>query len=173
MTTPHPKHTCRRITTAFLPSAGLLALVIAAVAGILGMHVITGGGHGGHSMAGAASSAAAGPASAAPASAAPAAAATPAHDLHQKHGRHAEHQGTDAAGDAAPEGDSCSGTCTGLHTAAASCTPSAKTGSLSAPLPGTSAFGVITSAAAAFPAALGCSYVPAGPSPGELSISRT
>lgn len=158
MTTPHRKHTCRRITTAFLPSAGLLALVIAIVAGILGMHVITAG-HSGHSMAGAAATA--------PAE------ATPAHDGHQEQQKHPEHQGTDAAVDAAPERDSCSGSCPGLHTAAASCTPSAKTGSLSAPLPGTAALGSIFSAATAGPADVWYSYVPASPSPGELSISRT
>ena len=156
MTTPHRKHTCRRITTAFLPSAGLLALVIAVVAGILGMHVIAAG-HGEHSMAAAASTAA----------------AAPAHDGHHEPERHLEHQATDAIGHAAPERDACSGGCTDLHATTASCTPSAKTGSLSAPLPGNAAFGDISSAAAPCPAVLWYSYVPASPSPGELSISRT
>lgn len=167
MTTQHRQHTCRRITTAFLPSAGLLALVIAIVAGILGMHVLTAG-HSEHSMAAAAPTAAGGTAAGVTA-----AGAAPAHDGHQEHERHAEHHKTDAAVDAAPERDSCSGGCTGMHTTAASCTPSAKTGSLSAPLPGTAALGSIFSVATPCPAALWYSYVPASPSPGELSISRT
>jgi hypothetical protein len=60
-----------------------------------------------------------------------------------------------------------------MPTMASSCTPSAKTGSLAAPLPGTTVFGTAPATRVTGALLSGYSYLPGGPSPGELSISRT
>ena len=150
-----------RTAAAFLRSAGLVAVVLAVIAGILGMHVLTGT-HATHSLA----SATAG-----------------AHTHHHPDasGHHASHQdspGMPDAGAAGQDGvratagqssDSCS--CGGMQ-AMTSCTPSAKTASLAAPAPGTSVLGIHTGTATARDA-VRWTYLPGSPSPCELSISRT
>ena len=150
---------CRgNFTTAFLHRAGLLAGILAVLAGILGMHVMTGT----HSMHSPATVMASTPTGAE-------AQAESAHD-HTSSAYHASFaQG--AAG--AHEQCSCSDSCSGEHTMTVACTPSAKTGSLSAPMPGTAVFSVDSGAGAARTAPGLWSYLPDTPSPGELSISRT
>lgn len=145
---------------AFLRRAGLLAAVLALLAGIFGMHVLTAT-HALHSTAASGSA-----------------------EAH--HGSSPEaHTGKpdpDAASapDPAGAGDgmqavqcAVSGNCTSMQSMAGACTPSAKTASLSAPLPGTA---IITRAAG--PGDLATisprwSYQPVGPSLGDLCISRT
>ena len=55
----------------------------------------------------------------------------------------------------------------------AACTPSAKTASFTAPLPGDSGLAVNTGAGFNLAARATYSYLPGSPSPGDLSISRT
>ena len=157
----------RNVASAFLHRAGLFAGILAVLAGILGMHVITGS-HSMHSPA-----------------ALTAAVGTGAVHTHSvaAHG-HAEQGVTDASpahhsseGHTAPsiveEQCSCSDSCASMHAMTVSCTPSGKTGSLSVPLPGTAVFGVIANATAPGAVPGSYSYRPGSPSPGELSISRT
>ena len=157
----------RNVASAFLHRAGLLAGILAVLAGILGMHVMTGS-HSMHSPAALTAAAGTGAGHTHPAAA---------------HG-HAEHAITDASpahhssdGHTAPsivvEQCSCSDSCASMHTMTVSCTPSGKTGSLSVPLPGTAVFGVISNATAPGAVPGSYSYRPGSPSPGELSISRT
>jgi len=149
----------------FLRGAGLLAGILAIIAGILGMHAITGT-HTMHSQAAITG--------AITTDMVPAASAV--HESHPDHpapaASHA-HLVTGADGVDSSEQCSCSGSCSSSHGMTASCTPSAKTGSLSAPLPGTAFSGVSSTPAAADTLTGHWSYLPGGPSPGELSISRT
>lgn len=148
---------------AFLRRAGLLTAVLALIAGIFGMHVMTGT----HAMH-------------APATAAASVSAT---HSSSPAGHTAEHlSGPSSAPDLHAAQDEAgartvqctdSNHCTSMQSMTAACTPSAKTGSLAAPLPGT---GIITrNTNAAMPSAIGVrwSYLPGSPSPGELCISRT
>lgn len=157
----------RNVATAFLHRAGLLAGILAVLAGILGMHVITGS----HSMH-------------SPAALAAASGTGAVHTHSAAADGHAEpgityvspaHLSSD--GHNAPsvviEQCSCSDSCASMHTMTVSCTPSGKTGSLSVPLPGTAVFGVISNATAPGAVPGSWSYLPGSPSPGELSISRT
>ncbi|MFB9651907.1 hypothetical protein ACIQH9_21140 [Pseudarthrobacter oxydans] len=153
-----PEH---RTAMTFLRRAGLLGAVLALIAGIFGMHVLTTS-HALHSSA-------------------MAAAAGSAH--HESSGAgHTEHLPAvstpdmpEAQGGSALDAVQCSdsGNCTSMHAMTAACTPSAKSGSLAAPLPGTwviarsSITGALTDTGAAW------SYRPGSPSPGELCISRT
>jgi hypothetical protein len=161
MTAPH-----WNIAAAFLRQAGLLSGILAVLAGILGMHVMTGT-HSMHSPA-AFTATTAGTVHTEPSGA----------DGHAAHGAPDTspiHRSTgleNAASDSV-EQCSCSDSCTSLHTMTVSCTPSAKTGSLSAPLPGTAVFGIISNARAPGRVPGLFSYLPGSPSPGELSISRT
>lgn len=132
-------------TMTFLYRVGLFAGILSVIAGILGMHVLTGT----HSMHSSPSITAA-------------AALTPS-------GHHSSQQ--DDAG--ALEQCSCSGNCADGHSRAVACTPSAKTGSLSAPLPGTTVIGATSGGTADRTTPWLWSYRPGSPSPGELSISRT
>lgn len=156
----------RNAASAFLHRAGLLAGLLAIIAGVFGMHILTGT-HAVH----------------APASAAAAGTAT-VHTESAAADGHAEHGVADASpahlssgGHAAPSGFveqcSCSDSCAGMPTMTVSCTPLGKTGSLSVPLPGTAVFGVISNARAPGAVPGSYSYLPGSPSPGELSISRT
>lgn len=157
----------RNVASAFLHRVGLLAGILAVLAGILGMHVITGS-HSMHSPA-----------------ALTAAAGTGAGHIHSAAADgHGELGVTDASpahhssdGHNAPgivvEQCSCSDSCASMHTMTVSCTPSGKSGSLSVPLPGTAVFGVIPNATAPGAVSGSYSYLPGSPSPGELSISRT
>ena len=155
----------RTLTAAFLRRAGLLLGLLAIIAGLFGMHVMTGN-HSRH---------------------APAAVTAPTPGVHAgsaaTDGR-AVHQGSgttpvrpaaglrDAAGTPA-QMCPCSGSCTGVHAMAGSCTLSVKTGSLSAPSPGITVVGAIPRAGLAGTGPGPYGHLPDSPSPGELSISRT
>lgn len=156
--------TVHRLATAFLRRAALLAGVLAIVAGIFGMHVMTGT-HGTHSAAVTA------PGGALPGSPAVA-------------GGHAGHQagssplslrafaGQDADA-ASGQACSCSGNCSSMQGMSVPCIPSAKSGSLAAPEPGTAGLALHLSGGFINAAAGAYSYLRGCPSPGELSISRT
>lgn len=152
--------------TAFLRRAGLLAGILAIIAGILGMHVMTGT-HSMHAPAAVTASA--------DTTVHAESAAADGHAGHQTAGTPAAHRASGAQDRivAAGQSCSCSGNCTGMQAMAASCIPSAQTGSLAAPLPGTPGFTVNVSAGMAGAATGHYSYLPGSPSPGELSISRT
>lgn len=157
------------VAGSFLRGAGLLAGVLAVIAGILGMHIMTGT-HLMHSPAAITASTGASTVGTGPATSAGA-------------GNHLEHPAPAAAhahpassaqhGVSPPEQCSCSANCPSLHTMTASCTPSAKTGSLSAPLDSTAGSAAISPPGPADAPASHWSYLPGSPSPGELSISRT
>lgn len=162
-----PAWTC----TAALPRrAGLLIGLLAVFAGIFGMHVMTGA-PSGHS-----------PAAASPVSpgAHPAMAvgngglhpASHASRSHPADGSSEWHAPSGPAG-TAQQMRSCSDSGTGAHAMGGSCIPTAKTGSLSAPSPGTAVAGIVPPGRAAGSAAAHWSFHPGTPSPGELSISRT
>ncbi|MBT2520069.1 DUF6153 family protein [Arthrobacter sp. ISL-28] len=151
--------TAKARATAFLRHAGLLAAVLAVIAGIFGMHVITGT-HAMHS----------------PAATGGTAHAAPSGD----HGHPApetvrDHLAPAAQGTASVQAENCSGSGGGasMQTMTAACTPSAKTGSLTAPLPGTAVFAIGSKTGDAAKAIECWSYLPGSPTPGELSISRT
>jgi hypothetical protein len=154
--------------------AGLAAAVLAIVAGILGMHVLTAGhsghaGHGGHAVAGE-----------------PVAQATSgsAHSGHA-HSGHAEagHPGGHAAvvlstaempGMTGMSGgsDTCAPSCPDAREAGPSCTPLAAAGSLAA-LPPAALPGARPETPAVSRGDAGYAYIVPSPSPCELSISRT
>ena len=150
----------RRRLAVLVCRAGLLAGILAIVAGILGMHTLTGN-HAAH-MLGVATppSSAAAPAGMAPAGG-------------HSHGYSASH--TSAQSAAAPPSSvaACSGSFAGTELPGAACTPLAKAGSLAAPEPGSAGqlAAADTSSRAAVPGSY--AYLPQGPSPGDLSISRT
>lgn len=145
----------------FLRRAGLFGAVLALIAGIFGMHVLTTT----HALHPSAMAAAAGS----------------AHHVSSGAG-HTEHLAasstpqmptgqTGSAQDAVQCSDS--GNCTSMHAMTAACIPSAKSGSLAAPLPGTWVIARTTIAGALTDTGAGWSYLPGSPSPGELCISRT
>ncbi|MET3952639.1 hypothetical protein [Arthrobacter sp. UYEF36] len=148
---------------AFLRRAGLLTAVLALMAGIFGMHVMTAT-HAMHSPATAAATAGA------------------HHDASP-----AGHTGVHPPGpSSAPETPAAqdeagartvqctdSNTCTSMQSMTAACTPSAKTASLTAPLPGTGIIASNTNAGTQSAISALWSYLPGSPSPGELCISRT
>ncbi|KRE47612.1 hypothetical protein ASG92_10295 [Arthrobacter sp. Soil736] len=155
-----------RTAAAFLGRAGLVAAVLAIIAGVFGMHILTGS----HAVHAPASAAAAGTATVHTESAAT--------DGHAEHGvANASPAHLSSSGHNAPsvlvEECSCSDSCAGMPTMMVSCTPLGKTGSLCVPLPGTAVFGGISNAGAPSAAPGSYSYLPGSPSPGELSISRT
>jgi len=157
--------------TSFLRGAGLLAGILAVIAGILGMHVLTGT----HSMH---SAAAVTRTSAMTTTLGPVPSSSAEAEGHLDHPAPAaphSHPASGAQDWAGPaEQCSCSVNCsTSVHGMTASCTPSGKTGSLSAPLPGTGFSGAISNPGPADSVPGHWSYLPGGPSPGELSISRT
>lgn len=140
---------------ALLRRAGLFTAALALMAGIFGMHVMTAT-HAMHSPATAAAtvgthhdSSPAGPSSAAEMPAA-----------HDEAGARTV-QCTD------------SDNCTSMQSMTAACTPSAKTGSLAAPLPGTGIIAWNSNAETQSTISARWSYRPGSPSPGELCISRT
>ncbi|MDZ4089795.1 MAG: hypothetical protein U1D68_01115 [Arthrobacter sp.] len=148
---------------AFLRRAGLFTAVLALIAGIFGMHVMTAthalhspataaataGAHHDSSTAGHAGEAPAGPSSA-----------------------RVVHAAQDEAG-ARTVQCADSNKCTSMQSMSAACTPSAKTGSLAAPLPGTLIIARTTSTGTQSTISALWSYLPGSPSPGELCISRT
>jgi hypothetical protein len=155
----------------FLRGAGLLAGILTVIAGILGMHVLTGT-HSMHSAAAVTGTSAMTTTLGAVPSASAEAEGHLDHPAAAASHSHLASGAQDGVGPA--EQCSCSVNCsTSVHGMTASCTPSAKTGSLSAPLPGTAFSGVISNPGPAGSAPGHWSYLPCGPSPGELSISRT
>ena len=168
----------------FLRRAGLLAGLLAIIAGILGMHVLTGS----HSVHLAGSSAAAQPQHAAQIDK-----SAHTHHLAQNHqtpaeqsghGSHAHDSQDDAptvtAGIITPDDDvpgpgacSCMGgdPCAGMSAMGGSCIPSGSTGTLAAPPPSTVSFAAETQAPGV--AASSYAYLPESPSPADLCISRT
>ena len=149
-----------RVLSAALLRAGLLAAVLAIVAGIFGMHVMAAG-HSSH----------AGPAGGGHSTAAhPAGHTAVEHsdDGHAAAGHAAGQQAVSATFSAA---ESCSSGCPGAQEAGAPCIPLAKTPSLAVvpPQAGTAQ----PAPAANIRNAVGYSYIPSSPTPCELSISRT
>ena len=145
-----------RQRAALLCRTALPALILAVIAGILGMHVITGN-HAAHTLG---------------AAAAPSSVAAPA--TGHSHGGQT-HDGHGPAVLSVPDAtaDSCTSGFAGHEPVGAACTPLAKAGSLAAPPPGSTgqpADARITSGLAALRS---YTYLPTGPSPGDLSISRT
>jgi hypothetical protein len=162
----------RNFAAAFLRHAGPLAVILAVVTGILGMHVMTGtlSMHFPAALTAATAGTVHAQSAAATGHTGHLAAGGPAADRPEAYGK-----GVVAPADSCSCSCSCScsGDCTSLHTMTVSCIPSAKTGSLSAPMPGTAVFGKIRDPGAPGAAPVLYSYLPGGPSPGELSISRT
>jgi hypothetical protein len=144
----------------FLRHAVLLAGILAIIAGILGMHVMSGS----HSMPTAASGAEA--------------------VMLQVQGPAAGHSGhaagtavpgaSEAMGAAAVPGCGCADPdgCATMSAMGTVCTPSLGNASLAAPAPGTTPLAALD-VGAATAATNSYSYLPGSPSPGELSISRT
>ena len=138
-----------QVLASLLRRAALLAGVLAVIAGIFGMHVMTAS-HASHAGAG----------------------HTHASTAHSSTA-HASGLGHPAAGAVVvlSAGGVCAETCPGAEEAGASCVPSAAAGS----------FGVVAppapvmhqGPAGAAVTAAGYSYLPSGPTPCELSISRT
>lgn len=161
----------RAFTAATLRRAGLLAVMLAVIAGIFGLHVMSGS-TSGYSPAALLSI---GPASHT------GTAGAGSHGLHPASGTSTiplagEVRNAAVINDAAriwEHARTCSDSGIGGHAMAGSCIPSVKTGSLSAPHPGTAGYGAASSARAAGAPGAGWSYYPGTPSPGELSISRT
>jgi hypothetical protein len=157
----------------------LLVGVLAIMAGFLGMHIMTGM-HGAHAMTAAASSAE------------PAAESfRTAHSLTPDPVAPSRHDGTHNAtasdpvitagpelagnsGTAAPTAScECQSSCTDPSSMRSTCVPSAAVASLVAPPPGAAPTSLHNPDPRGQGSALGYSYLPASPSPGELSISRT
>lgn len=148
---------------AFLRRASLIAAVLALMTGIFGMHVMTAS-HTMHSPAAAAGAAG-------------------AHHDASRAGHAGEHASEPSSASYTPGAPEETGTRAGQCTApdncacmsamAAGCTPSAKTGSLAAPLPGTGFIARTITTGPAGTISSRWSYLPGSPSPGRLSISRT
>jgi len=130
----------RHVPVADLRRFGLLALVLAVLAGLLGMHVFVGA-HGAH------------------------ASATPSATDHSHPAVHHETP--------VPPSCGCGGSCGEQQTAHASCTPAPSGATLSAPPAGTTLLAVQPRTTTAAGPARTYSYLPATPTPNELSISRT
>jgi len=155
----------------------LLVGVLAIVAGFLGMHIMTGM-HGGHAMTAATSSAGA---------------AHSANSLASHPGAHALQDRTTGHDSMAPPpvptagpertADSraaapaascvCQSSCTDPALMHSACVPSAAVTSLAAPPPGMAPTSLHTPDSRGDGADRTYSYLPASPSPGDLSISRT
>lgn len=155
---------------AFLLRAGIVAGVLAILAGIFGMHVMTGN-HSMHSHA---------------AAQLPAAviSAGDSHTGRQNPDHHEVPAPTtgEAAGErevsvtlgAGPAAScTCSAECTGVQAMSAACIPSAKTGTLAAPEPGQGTLTSDNRGGVPGPVSASYPYLPGSPSPGALSISRT
>ncbi|MET3141352.1 UNVERIFIED_ORG: hypothetical protein ABIB19_000206 [Arthrobacter sp. UYEF10] len=147
----------------FLRRAGLYAAVLALVAGIFGMHVMT------------TTNAVRSPATAGAAVSAHHESSASGHTGDHAPGPSSAPDMTGAQGEAGTRTVQCtdSGTCTSMQAMTASCTPSAKAGSLTAPLPGTGIIARSTNTGSLATISARWSYFPGSPSPGELCISRT
>ncbi|MFP3461344.1 hypothetical protein R5O87_10880 [Arthrobacter globiformis] len=150
--------TAARSAPAFLLRAGMFSLVLALIAGIFGMHVMSG--H--HLMHGQAVAMAAAESEGHSHTAGAAAHGMGPH-------AHAVEGPEISAAAGCPDGD-----CSGTQAMTVACTPSVKTSNLTAPAPGTSALGTaVVRAGPAGPVSGGYAYLPGTPSPCQLSISRT
>ncbi|TVU62006.1 hypothetical protein FQP90_13145 [Paenarthrobacter nitroguajacolicus] len=160
----------RAITGSALLTASLIAGILALITGILGMHVMTGT-QSVHSSAMASA------------------------DMTETTGTGSSTSGIDASGHAShlvsspepaalqelsvsngaasPAQCSCSGNCSSQHSMSTSCIPTVSAGGLTAPAPDDTVSTTEQSAVPTFTARVPWSYRPVGPSPGELSISRT
>lgn len=156
----------RRRLAAPMGRAGLLAGILAIVAGILGMHVLTGN-HAAHTLG-----------AVAPPSYAT---ATPGGQAHMTHA-HGAHSGMVQGNRSVVRGEpgaygasaaACSGSLGSAELPAAGCTPLAKAGSLSAPEPGSVGQLAEARISSGVETMRFYPYLPDGPSPGDLSISRT
>lgn len=154
MTTPS-----RGPFTALLLRAGFLTAALAIIAGIFGMHIMTGAHHTStaHTM--------------------PAAAAQSTVHVDSLPASHSHLPGTSGAAvtqAAAGSSSSCapSGSCPEMSAGGNACVLFPGNTSLSAPAPGTAPYGLPDFGAAAA-ASTNDSYSPASPSPGDLCISRT
>lgn len=136
---------------AILRRAGLLFAVLALMAGIFGMHVLTTT----HALQSTVASVEA------PHDSSPA--AQPVHHTTDV----VPLDGVQTAQCADP------GHCTSMQAMSAACTPSAKAGSLAAPVPGNAIIARNTNAGDLAVTSARWSYRPGSPSPGELCISRT
>jgi hypothetical protein len=147
----------------FLRRAGLVVAVLALIAGIFGMHVMTAT-HAMHS-----------PATAAAAGGAHYAASTADHASDHASGLHSARDTTGPDHETAAGTGHCagSGDCSSMQAMSASCTPSLQTSSLAAPLPGTGISFRTPVTAALSAVSAQWSYRPGSPSPGDLCISRT
>lgn len=162
--------TQRTMPGSALLTAGLLSAVVALIAGILGMHVMTGT----HSMH--ALTAVTGTPSAAVGSV-----STTTDRESTGHSGHAgASQERAASRDAAASGMSaspaqcsCSGNCTNQHAMSASCIPSVAPGGLSAPAPNDTPSITAPSQTSTIIARRVWAYRLGSPSPAELSSSRT
>ena len=171
----------------FLRRAGLLAGLLAIIAGIVGMHILTGS----HNVHMAGSSAAAQPHHGVQTkTAAPAGHPVHPHDVVAEQSGHwgpgsqdednrgnppAATAGVSVPDDPAPASGifSCLGgePCAGMSAMGASCIPSGSTGSFAAPPPSTVSFAADTQAPGV--PVLGHTYLPESRSPADLCISRT
>lgn len=158
----------RRLAT-LMGRAVLLAGILAIVAGILGMHTLTGN-HAAHTLG-----------AGAPPSYATAAPTGHGPSAHSGHGPSAHSgmvQGNRSVvrGEPAAYGASavaCSGTLGSTESPAVACTPLAKAGSLVAPEPGSAGQLADARVSSGVGTMRFYAYLPDGPSPGDLSISRT
>jgi hypothetical protein len=148
--------------TAFLLQTGFLTAALAIIAGIFGMHIMTGAHHmsAAHTM--------------------PAAAAQETVHLDSLPSSHSHPPGTSTDGAAVtpaatgPSSSSCApaGSCPKMSAGGNACILSPGNTSLTAPAPGTAPYALPDFGAAAA-ASTNYSYSPASPTPGDLSISRT
>ena len=165
------------LSAAFL-RAGLLAAVMAIVAGIFGMHVMTAdhSSHAAHAevsrTAGDAGVGHAPVAHTAEGHAAVGHTAGHAAVGHSATGHPASAAGAAGAGASFTASESCSAGCPDMREAGASCTPLAKAGSLAA-VPPPARHTALLAPAASARGATGYSFIPPSPTPCELSISRT
>ena len=138
-----------RAVTATLLRAGLAAAVLAIIAGIFGMHVMTGNhsAHGTH-----------------------AAAVQVQHD--HTEAAHPEHQDQPVAAAAASGAMSCGRSCQGMQESGTSCIPSAQAGALALFPPHQTGVAFHAPEVRSGPAA-SYTYTRPSPTPCELSISRT
>ena len=143
-----------QVLASLLRRAALLAGVLAVIAGIFGMHVMTAS-HASHAGAGHTH------------------ASTAHSSTTHSSTAHSSGLGHPAAGAVVvlSAGGVCAETCPGAEEAGASCVPSAAAGSFSVVAPPAPVMQQGPAGAAV--TAAGYSYLPSGPTPCELSISRT
>lgn len=155
--------TRRSCVGAFLRRGAVLAAVMAVAAGILGMHVLTGD-HSAHSLAAMTATVAGAGHGELPAD---------GHAGHHTVAAASIQEASTAGSMGGASAGQCSGGCTGMDAVTVSCVPSLGSGSLAAPLPGTAVFDDLPQAWTTGELRRVYSYLPSGPSPGGLSISRT